>query len=177
MANGIINATGRAPLSKVPGPVSVIIGPLNGAYKTHCKFLFALQKAHGRLAQIPSNRSKITVVAIYKKSDKGDVANYCPIVLLSHARKIIESARDSSIRNTYKFHNSQNVFQRGIGTDAVILRASDYQNKDHEYSAIPDFKEACDRAPRVKHVSSLRERLMKEIVRQILPFFTVRQID
>ena len=172
MENEIVNATGRAPLSKAPGPDLVIGESLRAAYKVHGKFLVALWKACGRLAYTPSIWSRSIVVPIFKKGDKDDPANYRPIALLSHARKIIESALDSTIRKTYKFHRSQYGFQLGIGTEAAILRAIDLQNNGHKYAAILDLKAAYDRVPRDKLISILQDRLPEGIVRQILPFLT-----
>ena len=111
-----------------------------------------------------------TIVPIFKKGDTEDPANYCPIALLSHARKVIESAIDSEVRRTYKFHSSQYGFQRVIGTEAAILRATDLIDKEFEYCAILDLKSAYDKVPRDKLAELLRDRLPPNLVRQILTF-------
>ena len=94
----IINAPGRAPFSKVPRPDLIIGESLWAAYKIHGKFSGPLWKACGRLAYTPSTWSRSAVVSIFKKGEKDDPADYHPIALLSHARKIIESSLDSSIQ-------------------------------------------------------------------------------
>ena len=106
----IINATGPAPISKAPGPDLIFGESLIAAYKIHGNLLVALWEACGRLAYTPSSWIRRIVVPIFKKGDKVEPVNYCPIALLSHARKVIESPIDSNIWKLHKFHRSQDGF-------------------------------------------------------------------
>ena len=168
-----MNATGRAPITKVPGPDLIIGESLRVAFKVHGRFLLALWKGSGRLSYKPSSWSRGIVVPIFKKEDKDNPTNYSPITLLSNARKVTESAIDSNIRKTYEIHRSQYGFQHGIGSEVAILRAVELQNSGHKYSKILDLKAAYDRVPRNKLINILRARLPEGILRQILPFITV----
>ena len=108
---------------KAPGPDLIILESLEAAYKFDGKFLVALWKACGRLGFTPSSWCRSTVVPIFKREDNDDPAKYRPIALLSQAWKVIKSAIGSTLRKTYKFHRSKYGSQRGIGTEATILRA------------------------------------------------------
>ena len=109
METEIINATGRAPLSKAPVLDLIVDIALRAACEIHGKFLVALWKAYERLGYTPSSWSRSIVVPLFKRVDEDNPPNYRPIVLLSHARKVTESAIDSTTWETYLFHRSQYV--------------------------------------------------------------------
>lgn len=146
-------------LPKAPGPDLIIGESLWVANAIHGEFLAELRKACGRLAYVPKIWSVSTVSSIFKKDDAGDPANYRPIALLSHPRKVIESAIDSTKRQTYKFHCSQYELQRGMGTESATLRATELLEKGFGCSTILDLNAAPDRVPGEKLSNVLDERL------------------
>ena len=152
-----MNATGRAPISKAPGPDLIIGESLRVAFKVYGRFLLALWKGCGRLSYTLSSWSRGIFIPMFKKGDKDNPANYSTIALLSHARKVIESAIDSSIRKTYKIHRSQYRFQHGICTEAAILRAVELQNSGHKYSAILDLKQLTTESRETNSLTSFEQ--------------------
>ena len=159
MRQEIVHATGRAPLYKAPEPDLIVGESLGAASEIHGEFLAELWTACGRIAYTPKIWNINSTVPIFKKGDTEDPANYRLIALLSHARKVIHSAIVSEVRRLYKFHSSQYGFQRGIGTDAAILRATDLMEEEFKYCAILDLKSAYDKVPRDKLAELLSEML------------------
>lgn len=92
-------------------------------------------------------------------------ANYRPISLLSQARKIIDSALDSYIRDQYRFNKAQLGFRKDKSTYLAILRAKNSMKNGHPFVAVLDLSAAYDRVPRDILIKRLNEKLPHDIVR------------
>lgn len=170
MAKEVHRAVKCAPINKAPGPDLLIGEALKTAPETHGQFLVELWRTCGRLKAVPSSWMRSTIVPLHKKGEINDPANYRPIALLSHARKIIESALDSEVRKEYQFNKSQFGFQHGIGTEAAITHTMKALKDGYEYAAVLDLKAAYDRVPRDKLSDLLRARLPSNLHKQIVYF-------
>lgn len=77
----------------------------------------AISKKHGGLQNIVSQWCTASIVPVYKSGEPGDLEIYGPIALLSHGRKIVESAIFMMLNNTYLKTKSQLGFQQITGIE------------------------------------------------------------
>lgn len=87
------------------------------------------------------------LMPLFKKGDRGSPESYRPIALLSHARKVVDSAIAMMIRGSYEFSENQLGFQQGTGPETAIMRHV-YNAKSMNITAFLDLKQAYDLVPR-----------------------------
>ena len=109
----LLSAVRYAPTKKTPGLDMVIGESLRLVPEQHTEFLFHMWIACGELGVIPQAWKRGLLVPIHKRGNTEDPANYRPITLLSHGRKVVEKAVDKLFRQTYTSAQSQFGFQSG----------------------------------------------------------------
>lgn len=167
-SQNLLLAVSRAPKRKAPGPDLVIGEALRAAPKLNADFLEATWRTCGKTNCMPKAWMKGTIIPLHKKGDTADPANYRPITLLSHARKVVEKALDIELREKYKPSSSQFGFQQGIGTEAAIVKTGEHIGKGLAFSAFLDLKAAYDKATRDKIITTLQLRLQSNLAAQII---------
>lgn len=89
------------------------------------------------------------LVPLFKKGESTCPSSYKPIAILSHTRKVIEIFFSMSIREKYKFHESQLGIETGISTETAIMRHIS-NTKIMPLAAILDLKSAYDQVSKKK---------------------------
>lgn len=89
------------------------------------------------------------LVLLFKRRTTACPSSYRAIAVLSHVRKVIESAIVMAIRECYKFHESQLGFQTGTSTETAIMRHIS-NTKTIPLAMILDLKSAYDQVPKKK---------------------------
>jgi len=134
----IRTAIERAPRQKATGADRVFaevfrLAPLRMAY-----LIQELWAKCGELNYTPSAWRTTIIVPIHKAGNYGDAENYKPIALLSHVRKIIETALNMAIRRCIEFDILQFGFKTGSSCEQALLRYSATAREAH-YTAILDL--------------------------------------
>jgi hypothetical protein len=179
----LLQAIRRAPALKAPGPDSLAADMFRLQPQVFADVLFSLWTSCGRLAYLPGAWREASIVPLYKKGPAEDPANYRPIALLSHARKLIEKAMDYCLRAEYSFHLMQAGFRPKIGTDVALLRTVHRVRTTRPWVAVLDLKSAYDRVPRDRLLSLARQRLspslaaMTSLMLQPTKIFTIGDAD
>lgn len=78
----------------------------------------------GRLCIFPTKWTEGVLCHLFKKGDQSDPANYRPVCLLSHMRKLINSAIPSFLSDQFSPAPAQFGFQPNISIHQALLRAS-----------------------------------------------------
>ncbi len=113
MKEEIKKALNAAPRRKAAGPDGIFAELLQIIPDISLSLLISITAKIGTFGRFPSEWDQARIVPILKKGDPADPANYQPISLLSHVRKIFESAPDKCIRKEYNFHQTQMGSSRG----------------------------------------------------------------
>lgn len=157
----------RATTGKALGPDLVPAEALQAHPSLHAVFLTALWGACSRLRATPTPWRQALLVPLHKKGDRVDPANYRPIALLSHPRKVIDATIDKVVRRQYEFHRYQLGFRPGHGTELALLRCSRSISIGNVVAEVLDLKAAYDRVPRDKLLTLLDTRLPEATAHQI----------
>lgn len=149
----------RAPRMKATGADDMFTEVLNSAPDETARILNAIWRKCGELGVTMRQWDSAVLVPIYKKGQEDDPSSYRPIALLSHARKVIESAITKLISSEYRNNENQLGFQRITGTETAILRHL-YLGQKLGYTAVLDLKSAYDTVPRDRLVNET-QRVLK----------------
>ncbi len=96
-----------SPNKKAPGLDGIKNEMLKVDVSLSTRLIFALWEACGRLATTPDLWRRTVLVPIFKEGNPNLPENYRPISLISHIRKIVESALNRLIGRHYQPHPSQ----------------------------------------------------------------------
>lgn len=162
----IESAIRSAPHNKAAGVDEVFVEALRVETRKCSEIIGQLWEKCTETEHVLNDWSTALFVPIYKKGDKRKAESYRPIALLSHVRKVIESAIASIIKKQYKFSEWQLGFQAGVGTENAIIRHIG-NAEAMDISAVLDLRSAYDSVPR-EHLykvaeSSLERRTMNMI--------------
>lgn len=86
-------------------------------------------------------------VPMHKKGETSDPANYRPIAVRSHARKMIEKPNAIEVRSCHRVHETQLGLQEGISTETAILMHIAGTRK-LKIGVVLDLNQTYDRVPR-----------------------------
>lgn len=169
-----------APCSKATGVDEIFAEALQVDIKHNTKIIGALWKKCTELNHVLKDWATALLIPIYKKGDKSKPDSYRPIALLSHVRKIVESAIAKIIRKNYKFHECQLGFREGTGAETAIIRHIQSAQR-MEVTAVLDLKAAYDSVPRDQLYKvaqkSQRGEVMSMIGFALQPVRTITQGD
>ena len=157
----------QAPNKKAPGPDGLRVELFRLELKCCCHFLTQLWASVGKLGHMPEQLRLQTLVPLYKKGDQADPANYRPISLLSHARKVLSSAINRTVINSYSFHARQWGFSQNIGVEQALLAAKEAISEGHTYMAVFDLLKAYDKVCRHRLLQLCFQRLPQPIAAMI----------
>ena len=115
---------------------------------------------------MPASFRQASLVPLFNKGSPVDPRNYRLIALLSHLRKVIETALDIRIRRVHFFHPAQLGFQNGKGTEAAILRKNSMR-LGKLCMAVLDLKAAYHSVPRDKLMELVSAALSKELANMV----------
>lgn len=144
----------RAPKRKASGSDELFTEAFNCAPEQMAKLLTAVWKKCTDLRCIPDRWAAAQLIPLYKKGNKNDPVSYRPISLLSHGRKVIESAINRRLCQCYRNNVNQLGFQKITGTEIAVARHISL-SRTLQHSAVLDLTGAYDRVP--------RERLFHEV--------------
>lgn len=136
-----------APNGKAAGPDELFVEALKVDEDLCGNLLSTIWRKCGQLVRLLPAWTKAELIPIFKRGDRTEPANYRPIALLSHGRKIIEAAIARGINRTYTFHSSQLGFQRLTGTETALVRHIANSN-NLKATAVLDLQKAYDSASR-----------------------------
>lgn len=163
----IRRAIACAPLNRAPGPDGIVTEMFRLSPDAFANAILALWKACGRLQHAPRLLLTGLIVPIHKKGDTADPANYRPIMLMSHVRKIISIAINKSIQGIYTPHQSQFGFLQHCGTEIATIRANSIVNSGNHWIALLDLKGAYDTVRRDKLLAICRQVLTPPILAMV----------
>lgn len=147
-----------APQNKATGADEIFVEALRIEPKAMSTIPGALWRKCGVLKHIPNKWTEAVLVPLFKNGDKTSPEAYRPIVLLSHMRRVIDSATAMAIRREYKFRDCQLGFQHGTGTETAIVRH--ISNAEHmRVAAVLDLNSAYDSVSRDKLHGTLKSKL------------------
>ena len=124
-------------------------------------------KKCGELQWIPKAWQSTEIVPLHKKGSTWDPNNYRLISLLSHVRKIVESALDKELRSVCRFNGLQLGFQPGKSTELDIFRVTEAIRQGNHSVAILDLKAVYYTVPRDKLIKILQDRLPGNLAKMI----------
>lgn len=156
----------KAPKRKATGTDEIFVECLQVNAGLMSQVLIRLWRACSRLRYVPREWKSALLVPLFKKGDAKDVRNYRPVALLSHLRKVGESAIATLTRKAHTFDEAQLGFQEGTGTETAVVRhvaAGGHMN----YCAVLDLKGAYDQVPRQTLMSELSRRLPASLAAMI----------
>lgn len=165
--NMVHSALLRSPSSRAPGPDGITVEMLRIEPTICAKFITTLWRTVGILGHIPENLRNGTITPVYKNGDSAKPGSYRPICLVSHIRKVISSALNVWLTQTYRFHPYQFGFTADSGTEVATLNASALATSTHHHFAILDLKGAYDRVRRDMLLQLCYERLPLDLARSI----------
>ena len=163
----IENAIMSMPSYKAARLDLVIAEATKTAPKRQAEFLANLCRAVGRIGLVPTQWNNCTIVPLYKKGDATKPSHHCPIVLVSHSRKVIEKVLDNALRAGYEFHPAQLEFCRNRGTEIAILQAIPPLTLHDDNIAILDLKQAYSSVAKKKLLELCREELTPKLCHQL----------
>lgn len=131
------------------------------------ELISALWEAIGRINYSPPQFREAELVPLHKKGSRETPANYRPIALISHVRKVLDKALDILTREEYVFQTYQIGFRSKMGTENAILRATDAIDSGYKYVACLDLKGAYDAVPRLQLMRRLRRVLSHNLCNMI----------
>ncbi len=159
MRNDVEKAIETGPNRKAVGPDNVKNEMLQVDTSLSTRLIMAIWEACGRIATIPDEWMRSTLIPIHKKGPTHLPDNYRPISLLSHIRKVLETALDKITRREYEFRSAQLGFQKEKGTELAIVRAMEHFRKGQKCVAVLDLKGAYDLMPRQDLVDRINIKL------------------
>ena len=163
----ILRAVREAPAGKATGKDDIFSEALALTPELSSEILYKIWKKSGELQWLPRSWQTAELVPLHKKGSTWDPNNYRPISLLSHVRKIIESALDKELRSVYRFNDLQLGFQPGKSTELGIVRVTEAIRQGKKYVAILDLKAAYDTVPRDKLIKIIQQRLPGNLAKMI----------
>ena len=163
----IYRAIKNAPVGKATGKDDIFSEALAIAPEPATELLYKVWKKCGELQWLPRAWQAAELVPLHKKGNTWDPSNYRPISLLSHLRKIIETAIDKELRSVYQFNDLQLGFQPGKSTELGIVRVTEAIRQGKQYVAILDLKAAYDTVPRDKLIKIVQDRLPGNLAKMI----------
>lgn len=110
-----------APKERVVKMVEIFVKALNLAPKLVANILIAAWCKCSELQYVIKDQVIAGLTAIYKKGDKSGTSNYRPRAVLSHVRKLLDSAVAKTICKSYKLKECQLGFQPRTGIEAAIV--------------------------------------------------------
>jgi len=165
----------KAPSAKASGDDELFAEVLQLTPLRTTEFICELWAKIGRLGYTPESWRTTVLVPIHKKGEIGVAENYRPIALLSHMRKIVETALNRTIMKITRFHPTQCGFRERSSCEQALLRYA-VQAKTHKFAAVLDLKGAYGSIPRHRVMEIIAERLPKNLVVMVACFLTTEKI-
>ncbi len=98
MRSALRESIQRSQTRKAPGIDKIPTEMLKTDIDISTELTYEIWAACGRCKRIPAEWNKAILVPIHKKGPHEDPKNYRPISLLSHVRKVVDSALDILLR-------------------------------------------------------------------------------
>lgn len=108
------------------------------------------REASSRLLIFPDEWKEGMIYPLFKRGDKRRPENYRPLCLLSHARKVIESAVLTKVNFSFTPTRAQFSFQPGISLQQEMLTEDGNARRGLSHMAVLDLEKAYDRVDRRK---------------------------
>lgn len=156
----------RAPDGKAAGCNEIFVEALKIDPSFYSKRLTKFWKECGEMKYMFQDRNKALLSTIHKNREVADIANYKPIAVMSHARKMTDVTIAMEIRKKYKLNEAQLGFQENTSTENAIVRHI-RSCTDMSHMAVLDLKSAYDTVPRHKLMLCLKEPLPSNICHMI----------
>lgn len=128
-------------------------------------------KAVGRTKQVPEEWLKGIIVPLYKgKGGQKEPANFRPLCILSHARKVVEKAVVLNLDRTYETDKAQYGFQSGIQITQAALSVLAAMRSGAEFIVALDLAKAYDKILKLLMSTKLHEQVDKNLAYQLIVF-------
>jgi len=161
----------RAPKCKAAGADELFVEAIKLTPKKSAAFLQTLWAKCGELKYIPRAWRTTIWVPIHKGKSQGVPENYRAIALLSHARKIIETALNRTIKRQIEFHVAQCGFKQHSSCEQALLRYAS-NAKRARYAAVLDLKGAYASIPRHRLMDIIDKRIGPNLAAMASHFLT-----
>ena len=151
----------RAKVGKAVGPDRIHVEMLQCAPHECAALLCKIWETCGRLGIYPTQWQLGVLIPIHKKGPQDSPDNYRPICLISHARKIVETAIADTMASEFTPHHNQFGFRRHQSIDSALMLADHCMRYESKHAAILDLSKAYD--------SVDRQILLRECSNQLHP--------
>ena len=152
---------------KAVGPDRIHVEMLQCSPNECAELLASIWETCGRLSIYPKQWQQGVLVPIHKKGPQMSPANYRPICLLSHARKMVESALTSIVSLEFTPHHNQFGFRTHQSIDSALLLANHCTKQESKHIAILDLSQAYDSVDRRLLLQECRSQLSRNTVAMI----------
>lgn len=112
----------------------------------------------GRLCIFRSKWAEVMLCPLCKKGDQADQANYRPVCLLSHARKLIDTAILSIVSEQFSPAAAQFCFQASISVHQALLCAQANGDRGIHHVLVLDLENSYDKVDlaKLRHAAAWR---------------------
>lgn len=100
---------------------------------------------------------------MYKKGQQDDQAKLRAICLLSHTRKVIDTAILTMIHEAFTTAKSQFGFQAGIAVKQALREADENARQGFVHEAVLDLEKAYNRVNRETLIELMKELIQEEV--------------
>ena len=145
----------RAHNGKSAGPDELFVDMYMWLPKQMAEILSLIWQKCGSMRYILEPWSNCTLIPIYRKGETHIPESYRPIAVLSHARKIIESAIANVIEKQVTFDAAQLGFRKKTSTEVALIRTTSHLRNGLHHIAVLHLKSAYNEVPR-KNVLQLQ---------------------
>lgn len=149
----------RAPVGKTAGSDELFVECFKLFPSITAKLLCNIWRNCGELKYMIEKWQEGELIPIYKRGNKDQPESYRPISLLSHARKMIESAISQCIEKQTEFDKAQLGFTRNASTETAVIRTIRQYQCNMNYIAVLDLQNAYNKVCRQKLIQLTEGRL------------------
>ena len=164
-SHGVLKALQRLDPSKAAGPDQIQSRMLKSSAEHIAPVLASLYQQSIQEGNIPDDWRNANVIPIYKKGDRTQASNYCPVSLTSITSKILEHIISSQIMDHLDscniLHPNQHGFRSKRSCETQLIITTDdltksINNHDQVDVAILDFAKAFDKVPHQRLIAKLK---------------------
>lgn len=144
--------------------------------KLSTELLLSWWRAVGRTGIMPHSWKRGALIPLFKKGDQSLGKNYRPLCMLSHARKIIESAITIKVERHITTDKDQYGFQKDINILQAAIEVNATMRNTGTMVAVLDLEKAFDKVNRSILLETITELTTPELTNELKPFMAPLQI-